>query len=197
MSGLDRHGLHFFFIPASVIKPKSVIRVQSDFVLLPCRLAVAFAEGVAGYVETKRQTRCRRQDERAWKAVERLSSTRQGGLMPDLGQRSKRFRPVVMRMGCRLRRKLSGLRRDKAADKNADTRTKALGNPEKGPRLPIAPPWSKGVLPGGQRCATKGAKGHARTGKGGVPRTVQQVCAGRKSGAGTASDFTFFLHGGY
>ena len=36
-----------------------VIRVQSDFVLLPCRLAVAFVEGVAGYVETKRQTKCR------------------------------------------------------------------------------------------------------------------------------------------
>ena len=65
--------------------PKSVIRVQSDFVLPPCRLAVAFVEGVAGYVETKRQTRCRRQDERAWKAVERLSGTRQGGLMTDLG----------------------------------------------------------------------------------------------------------------
>ena len=41
------------------LQPKSVIRVQSDFVLLPCRLAVAFVEGVAGYVETKRQTRCR------------------------------------------------------------------------------------------------------------------------------------------
>ena len=65
--------------------PKSVIRVQSDFVLPPCRLAVAFVEGVAGYVEAKRQTRCRRQDERAWKAVERLSGTRQGGLMTDLG----------------------------------------------------------------------------------------------------------------
>ena len=37
----------------------SLIRVQSDFVLLPCRLAVAFVEGVAGYVETKRQTKCR------------------------------------------------------------------------------------------------------------------------------------------
>ena len=68
-----------------VLYPKSVIRGQSDFVLPPCRLAAAFVEGVAGYVETKRQTRCRRQDERAWKAGERLASTRQGGLMTDLG----------------------------------------------------------------------------------------------------------------
>ena len=44
--------------PYGPLYPKSVIRVQSDFVLLPCRLAVAFVEGVAGYVETKRQTRC-------------------------------------------------------------------------------------------------------------------------------------------
>ena len=49
------------------LKPKSVIRVQSPFVLLPCRLSAIFAEGVAGYAETKRQTRCRQQDERAWK----------------------------------------------------------------------------------------------------------------------------------
>ena len=47
----DRHG--------SSLYPKSVIRVQSDFVLPPCRLAVAFVEGVAGYAGTKRQTRCR------------------------------------------------------------------------------------------------------------------------------------------
>ena len=72
-------------VPGRPVYPQSVIRVQSDFVLPPCRLAVAFAEGVAGYVATKRQTRCRRQDERAWKAVERLSSTRQGGLTTDLG----------------------------------------------------------------------------------------------------------------
>ncbi len=72
-------------VPGRPVYPQSVIRVQSDFVLPPCRLAVAFVEGVAGYVETKRQTRCRRQDERAWKAVERLSGTRQGGLMTDLG----------------------------------------------------------------------------------------------------------------
>ena len=72
-------------VPGRPVYPQSVIRVQSDFVLPPCRLAVAFVEGVAGYVEAKRQTRCRRQDERAWKAVERLSGTRQGGLMTDLG----------------------------------------------------------------------------------------------------------------
>ena len=53
------------------LKPKSVIRVQSPFVLLPCRLSATFAEGVAGYAETKRQTRCRQQDERAWKTEER------------------------------------------------------------------------------------------------------------------------------
>ena len=35
------------------VYPKSVIRVQSNFVLLPCRLAATFAEGVAGYAETK------------------------------------------------------------------------------------------------------------------------------------------------
>ena len=52
-------------------QPKSVIRVQGNFVLLPCRLAATFAEGVAGYAETKRQTRCRQQDERAWKTEER------------------------------------------------------------------------------------------------------------------------------
>ena len=51
-----------------ILKPKSVIRVQSDFVLRACRLAVAFVEGVAGYVETKRQTRCRRQGESTCKA---------------------------------------------------------------------------------------------------------------------------------
>ena len=43
--------------------PKSVVRVQSDFVLPACRLAVSFVEGVAGHVETKRQTRCRWQGE--------------------------------------------------------------------------------------------------------------------------------------
>ena len=53
------------------LKPKSVIRVQSPFVLLPCRLSATFAEGVAGYAETKRQTRCRQQDERVWKTEER------------------------------------------------------------------------------------------------------------------------------
>ena len=36
----------------NTFEPKSVIRVQSDFVLPACRLAVAFVEGVAGYVET-------------------------------------------------------------------------------------------------------------------------------------------------
>ena len=51
--------------------PKSAIRLQSGFVLPPCRLAAAFAEGVAGYAETKRQRRCRQEDERAWKAEER------------------------------------------------------------------------------------------------------------------------------
>ena len=55
----------------AVCSPKSVIRVQSNFVLLPCRLFATFAEGVAGYAETKRQTRCRQQDERAWKTEER------------------------------------------------------------------------------------------------------------------------------
>ena len=64
---------------------KSVIRVQNDFALPPCRLAVAFVPGVARYAGTKRQRRCRWQDERAWKAGERLSGTRQGGLMTDLG----------------------------------------------------------------------------------------------------------------
>ena len=54
-----------------VLKPKSVIRVQSNFVLLPCRLSTTFAEGVAGYAKTKRQTRCRQQDKRAWKTEER------------------------------------------------------------------------------------------------------------------------------
>ena len=63
----------------NTFEPKSVIRVQSDFVLPACRLAVAFVEGVAGYVETfvegvagyvetKRQTRCRWQGESTWKA---------------------------------------------------------------------------------------------------------------------------------
>ena len=37
----------------SFFHPKSVIRGQCDFVLSVCRLAVAFVEGVAGYVETK------------------------------------------------------------------------------------------------------------------------------------------------
>ena len=44
---------------------KSVIRVQNDFALPPCRLAVAFVPGVARYAGTKRQRRCRWQDERA------------------------------------------------------------------------------------------------------------------------------------
>ena len=196
MSGLDRHGLHFFFIPASVIKPKSVIRVQSDFVLLPCRLAVAFAEGVAGYVETKRQTRCRRQDERAWKAVERLSSTRQGGLMPDLGQRSKRFRPVVMRMGCRLRRKLSGLRRDKAADKNADTRTKALGNPEKGPRLPIAPLGAKVCSRVGKGVPPRAQRGTPGLAKVGFPGPSSRYVPDGSPAQALQATYVF-LHGGY
>ena len=68
-----------------LIEPKSVIRVQSDFVLLPCRLAVTFVEGVAGYVETKRQTRCRRQGERAWKAPKDKPIRIVGGLTTDLG----------------------------------------------------------------------------------------------------------------
>ena len=55
------------------------------FVLPPRRLAVAFVEGVAGYAGTKRHPRCRWQDKRACKAGERLSGTRQGGLMTNLG----------------------------------------------------------------------------------------------------------------
>ena len=51
-SSLTRPVADFFY-------PKSVIRVQSDIVLLPCRLSATFAEGVAGYTETKRQTICR------------------------------------------------------------------------------------------------------------------------------------------
>ena len=65
---------------------KTVVRVQSVFALPPCRLAVAFVEGVAGHVATKRQPRCRWQDgKRLRKAGERPSGTRQGGLMSDLG----------------------------------------------------------------------------------------------------------------
>ena len=50
---------------------QSAISVPSGFVLPPCRFATAFAEGVAGYAETKRQTRCRQEDGRVWKAEER------------------------------------------------------------------------------------------------------------------------------
>ena len=50
---------------------KTVVRVQSVFALPPCRLAVAFVEGVAGYGETWRQTRCRQRDESNWKVRER------------------------------------------------------------------------------------------------------------------------------
>ena len=48
--------------------PKSAIRVRNDFILLSRRLAVVFVEGVAGYVETKRQARCRQENESVWKA---------------------------------------------------------------------------------------------------------------------------------
>ena len=58
------------------LKPKSDIGVQSDFVMLPCRLVSASVEGLADYAATKRQTRCRQQDERAWKAIERYLYTR-------------------------------------------------------------------------------------------------------------------------
>ena len=80
----------------AVCSPKSVIRVQSNFVLLPCRLFATFAEGVAGYAETKRQTRCRQQDERAWKTEERQPNPQVGGLMTDLGSawRVARLRPA-------------------------------------------------------------------------------------------------------
>ena len=65
---------------------KAVVRVQCVFALPPCRLAVAFVEGIAGHVATKRQPRCRWQDgKRLRKAGERPSGTRQGGLMSDLG----------------------------------------------------------------------------------------------------------------
>ena len=46
--------------------PESVIRDPNESFLLPCRLAAAFADGVAGYVETKRQARCRQEEGRAW-----------------------------------------------------------------------------------------------------------------------------------
>ena len=72
-------------MPGGDFYPRSDIGVQSDFLLPPSRLAAAFGKGVAGCDGTKLQARCRRQDERAWKAVERLSRTRQGGLMTDLG----------------------------------------------------------------------------------------------------------------
>ena len=59
---------------------------KAFFALPPCRLAVAFVEGIAGHVATKRQPRCRWQDgKRLRKAGERPSGTRQGGLMSDLG----------------------------------------------------------------------------------------------------------------
>lgn len=48
--------------------PESVIRDPNESFLLPCRLAAAFADGVAGYVETKRQARCRQENESVWKA---------------------------------------------------------------------------------------------------------------------------------
>lgn len=45
----------------NAINPKSVIRSPNDYVLLSCRLTAVFVEGVADYVEAKRQTICRQE----------------------------------------------------------------------------------------------------------------------------------------
>ena len=62
---------HSFARRLAHLYPNRALESKAIFVLLPCRLAVAFVEGVAGYGETKRQARCRQQDERAWKTEER------------------------------------------------------------------------------------------------------------------------------
>ena len=71
-------------ITFAMVKPKSVIRDQGDFVLLSGRLAVVLGEGVAGHVEPRRQTRCRQEDKSGWEAKLKLKSAL-CGLMTDLG----------------------------------------------------------------------------------------------------------------
>ena len=65
------------------LKPKSVIRVQSPFVLLPCRLSATFAEGVAGYAETKRQTICTAAGRKDLESQRTTVKHTRGGLMTD------------------------------------------------------------------------------------------------------------------
>ena len=90
---LTRHFCFFYFqcvcvsikiITFAMVKPKSVIRDQGDFVLLSGRLAVVLGEGVAGHVEPRRQTRCRQEDKSGWEAKLKLKSAL-CGLMTDLG----------------------------------------------------------------------------------------------------------------
>ncbi len=38
------------------IKPKSVVRLQTDSAVMPCRLAYGLDESVAGYAEARRET---------------------------------------------------------------------------------------------------------------------------------------------
>ena len=38
--------------------PKSVVRLQTDSAVMPCRLASGLVESVAGYAEARRETRC-------------------------------------------------------------------------------------------------------------------------------------------
>ena len=46
---------------ARLFYPKSVVRLQTDSAVMPCRLAYGLAESVAGYAEARRKTRCRQE----------------------------------------------------------------------------------------------------------------------------------------
>ena len=98
--------------------------------------------------------------------------------------------------GCRLRRKLSGLRRDKAADKNADTRTKALGNPEKGPRLPIAPLGAKVCSRVGKGVPPRAQRGTSGLAKVGFPGPSGRYVPDGSPAQALQATYVF-LHGGY
>ena len=66
-------------------QPKSVIRVQGNFVLLPCRLAATFAEGVAGYAETKVADKMPTAGRKGLENRRKTTKPQVGGLMTDLG----------------------------------------------------------------------------------------------------------------